>query len=766
MKNKKLQIILLVILLVAVLVGGIYFLTRSEDHDALENLGDSTNPSESNSTNLNWLTDERVQYRTLDAELQKGETMPFYGYSRFWLYEGQLCQLTYQKADGAYALTSMEDGTTLKTYERDCFAGEVNALSLDAEGNLWAIYSDFEQSVYRLGQCEPGKALAEAEPLSTLDAQRVFPTELTLWEDYAVIQYQDESFEQSLAILNRSDGSVQTIGGVNAFCVDNLGNLYCLSGNTDSGFALEKHSMKENRLLWSQTDLPFNPASLWYLDGGGLFLLSGLGTQQKVTAVEEETGALGAVLLDIWTDTDLGEDFTQYRGCCLGIGGSGRICLSVTDYNLNEGQQFCNRYTWCLEPFVPEVDPADMITLTITAPYPVDSMMGSVRMYQRQHPEVQVVWDTQYISREEYQANALQYREQLATRTMTGDTGDLQMIVGAGLAQEVITDTDAFMDLAPYLEQCSFKEELEWNLIETLRGKDDAIRALPLGIVPTYLMYNETLLQSLGNPIDPDTVTWSQLLDLALQWKEAGTNLSLTSCSPGDEENARVRLLTDLLLANLYGFGQEDGTVALDQPYFRELLQTLKALWDSPQLICSDGNYVVEGFFRNSLFASVLSNVSYSDRLGIAIVVPEREDVTICAAPLPWGEICKKQQSYAFCWGIPASSEHQEAAWDLLAFLISSEGLPDFMYSRDTAALNNAAQEGAYQEYLKIEGKECRTFFDQLQALRQLPISRFDEPYGWRDAVLVPIQDYLDGNATLDEAFSLATANWERLLKG
>ena len=31
MKNKKLQIILLVILLVAVLVGGIYFLTRSED---------------------------------------------------------------------------------------------------------------------------------------------------------------------------------------------------------------------------------------------------------------------------------------------------------------------------------------------------------------------------------------------------------------------------------------------------------------------------------------------------------------------------------------------------------------------------------------------------------------------------------------------------------------------------------------------------------------------------------------------------------------
>ena len=75
--------------------------------------------------------------------------------------------------------------------------------------------------------------------------------------------------------------------------------------------------MKENRLLWSQTDLPFNPASLWYLDGGGLFLLSGLGTQQKVTAVEEETGALGAVLLDIWTDTDLGRTSPSIEAAAL-----------------------------------------------------------------------------------------------------------------------------------------------------------------------------------------------------------------------------------------------------------------------------------------------------------------------------------------------------------------------------------------------------------------------------------------------------------------
>lgn len=766
MKKRNLQLLLLSIVLIAVLIVGIWFL-NSHNNTGLPTGSGETNPSAGIPEVENWLTDERVQYRTLEQEPQKGKVLPFLSYSRFWLCEDQLCLLTYNESDGSYELTSMEDGQVLKTYGSDCFAGEVNTLSLDSKGNLWAVYSDSQEGIYRLGLCEPGKNMEDAEPLTALDPQKVFPMELTLWEDFAVIQYRDETFRPCLALINRSDNSVQTISQAEYFCVDGQGNLYCLTGSMDSIYVLEKHSLKEKKLVWSQEDVPFFPTNLWYLDDGGLFLLSGYKDQMQITAVDVETGVLGEVLLDTGTDADLGEDFARYGYCYLGISNSGRICFSTTDYNLNEGQEFYDRYIWRLEPFVPQVDPADMVTLTITAPYPVDSIMGSVRMYQRQHPEVQVIWDTQYISREEYQANALQYKEQIATRTMTGDVGDLQMIVGAGLSQDIITDTDAFIDLAPYLEQCSFKDELEWNLLEALQGKDGTIRALPLGIVPTYLMYNETLLQSLGNPIDPDTVTWSQLLDLALQWKAEGTDLSLTSCSPDGEEGARFQLLSDLLLANLYGFQQEDGTVALDQPYFRELLQKLKELWGSPQLIRIDGNYVVEGFFQKSLFASVFSNVSYSDKLAVGgAVVPEREGITTCAAPLPWGETYKKQQGYAFCWGVSTFSENKDAAWGLLEFIISSNGLPGHTYSRDTETLNNVAQEGRYAEYQKMGLPEARDFFDQLQSLRQLPISRFDQPYGWTDAVLVPIQNYLDGNFTLDEALALASDNWERFING
>ena len=87
--------------------------------------------------------------------------------------------------------------------------------------------------------------------------------ELTLWEDFAVIQYRDETFRPCLALINRSDNSVQTISQAEYFCVDGQGNLYCLTGSMDSIYVLEKHSLKEKKLVWSQEDVPFFPTNLW-----------------------------------------------------------------------------------------------------------------------------------------------------------------------------------------------------------------------------------------------------------------------------------------------------------------------------------------------------------------------------------------------------------------------------------------------------------------------------------------------------------------------
>lgn len=763
-KNKNGIVILLCVALVAIIVAGVWFLTRNHT----SNDPPESKPSKTDAVNLDWLTDDRTQFNFLGQDVQEGTRLPNQSYSRFLEYDGQLCQFTYIEADESYQLTSMKDGQVLKTYDSDCFAGQVSTLSLDEDGNLWAIYWDDHTETYDLSLCEPGKATADPMPLDMLGEGYVSPIAFALWDNYAVVQYEtmiDDTFNSQLLILNRTDHTMKTISDVKYFCLDDSGYLYCLMEDANATVTLAKYVLTENDPLWVTKDLPIGASSLWYLHNAGLFLLSGFQEQWIITGINTETGVMGNVVLDIGTDTDIGKELSPFIGYNFGISTDGQIDISVIDYDLNSENPYCNRYTWKLEAFIPEIHSADAVTLTITSPYPVDSIMGSVRMYQRQHPEVQIVWDTQYSSREEFQKNILQYKEKLATRTMTGDVGDLQMIVGAGLSQEIITDTDAFSDLTPYLDQCSFKDELEQNLLETLRGKDAAIRALPLGVKPNYVVYNETLLQDLDNPFDPDTVTWSQLLDLALQWKQNGIDLSLTSTDPGDEENAKVRLLTELLLANLYGFQQEDGSVDLDQPYFRELIGKLKELWNTPQLIRTDGTHYTDGFFQRSIFAFIFSS-SFNDQLGVGTYMPEKEGITICAAPVPWGEIYKKQQGYGFCWGIPSSSKNKDAAWNLLEFMISSDGLPEHTYSQDACSLNNTSFEKQVAHFCDAHALESNEFSDQLQALRKVPISRFDEPYGWVDAVLTPIKEYLDGSRTLDDALALATDNWERFLKG
>ena len=126
-----------------------------------------------------------------------------------------------------------------------------------------------------------------------------------------------------------------------------------------------------------------------------------------------------------------------------------------------------------------------------------------------------MVWDVQYMSREELQANHQEYKDQLAIRVMAGDVGDLVMVTGSGLDEKTVTDTDAFADVSGYLEDCPFKEELDFNLPETLRGADGAIRAVPVAISPDYYLLNETLWKELGSPFDPNGVTWMELLDMA-----------------------------------------------------------------------------------------------------------------------------------------------------------------------------------------------------------------------------------------------------------
>ncbi len=802
--KKKVQLIALSILLVAVIAGGVWLvsggpgrrdaeLPDTPDIPDIPDIPDAPvedpgtpNGETEGAFNLAGLKPMHFSLRQKEEELPVSP-QGIVNIDTIFSYEDQFCLLTYRlgEADGDFAVdvVSILSGETLHSFPAEDFPVSYNfpdtyglvelgdnfaALAIDENGTLWAFYLFWEDSFEILiAPCKPGATEDDIVALCDLgDSSWPSPTKFLVRDGYAFLKS-----GLQLIIADLSDGThfEPTEGDrVTDFCPDDAGNIYYLRGNSGD---IEKYSLKDKKVLWTKrtSELPFLTGIdvISYVSPGGLFVSGANGPSDPggIYWMDPETGENYHELASFSLDVDgLPESFCTYQ---FAVDSQYRIYAAVYYYDFStedEEDYESVRSVYLLEPEIVDIAPEELVTLTITAPYEVDSVANAVRVYQRTHPEVAVVWDTQYISREEYQKNILEYRDQIAVRTMTGDVGDLQMISGAGLDQKIITDTDAYLDLSEYLKNCPFQEELGWNIIEALRGGDGAIRAVPLAASPSYYIWNMQLLEELGNPVDPNTVTWSELLDLALQWKEKGTRLSLMI--EADRQSREDTMLYQLLLANLYDAEQADGSIQLDQPYLRELLEKWKELHGSMQLVGRDdyGDFIRE---------DVLLSAPRSKRSGDAVnMLMYSENVVgeLLAAPMPKGEVNKKQQGYAFCWGIPAFSKNQEAAWELLEYLISSEGLPNYSYTDDTLVANTAAQENlfAYQNGLlwsmNDETEVAKKYFDQLCALQDTPYNSLSEPYGWASAVYTPIKAYIAGELTLDEAMETANTNWERFV--
>ncbi|MDE7004161.1 MAG: ABC transporter substrate-binding protein [Oscillospiraceae bacterium] len=535
-------------------------------------------------------------------------------------------------------------------------------------------------------------------------------------------------------------------------------------------YSLVKYSAEQKAELWrvSLDELLYRiPTDLSYTDGGGLFLLYGY--EKKLLQVSLETGE-AQLLVDLESDVAgldnwIGGDRT-YSSCA--VDGQNRLYFNVFSYDVSDKENPVYwRSLYVLEPDRVEVDPADMVTLTITAPYQVDSIAAAARNYLRDHPEVELVWDTQFLSREELQKNATEYKDQIALRVMTGDVGDLVMVTGSGLGTETMTETDAFADLSGYLDACPFRDELPDNLLNPLRGEDGAIRGLPLGVRPNYYVWNQELLDELN--IDPYTVTWSQLLDLALRWKEQGTDLSLKISDAGiGMYGSKEQIVQDILLGNLYDLPQANGSVRLDQPYLRQLLEKFKALSGSTQLLRSDGNAS-----KALILSGGMDSGYVSDRVRRMEMAEDKHGLRLQAAPYPLGEVSEKRQGYAFCWAISQRSKNQAAAWKFLQYLASADAMTlesSYSYTRDTLPANTAAQE-RYLEYYKLQWKgqgsdpeQMEAHFRQMQKAMNVPYVRFDQITGLYPAVVEPLGQYVSDELTLDEAMEQADSNWARFL--
>ena len=783
MKNKKFQLAALGTLLAAVIAVGAWLVLRTPGESAPD-----TPPADSGGVQT------PVEFQPFDISsfqltayrpVRQAEDRPLISppmtripQPEAFFFENQPCVFSYHQGkseeDFSLDIVSMASGEILRTYgSEEFYEGNYFAtLAFNQDGTLWCAYYEWESERVVVAPCRQGV---------TEDDVFYFPSDMA---PYAMA-VRDDCFVLSFYgagthLLDTSSGTVEaaaTWENIKSFCFGEDGSLYLLVMEPDGlsfNRSLVKYSPEQQTDLWRVSLEPgdfayryWQPSGISYTEGGGLFLLYGY--EKKLLWVDPATGE-AQLLVDLESDVAgldnwIGGDRT-YSSCA--VDGQNRLyfnCLSFDVSDKDNPVYWRNLYV--LEPDRAEVNPADVVTLTITAPYKVESVAAAARNYLRDHPEVELVWDTQFISREELQKNAMEYKDQIALRLMTGDVGDRVMVTGPGLGTETMTETDAFADLSGYLDACPFRDELPDNLLEPLQGEDGAIRGLPLGVLPTYYVWNQELLDELG--IDPYTVTWSQLLDLALEWKEQGTDLSLEISDAGiGMYGSQEQIFQDILLANLYDLPQANGSVRLDQPYLRQLLEKLKALSGSTQLLRSDGDAS-----KTLILSGGMDNGNVSDRVHRIEMATSNHGIRLQAAPYPLGEMSEKRQGYAFCWAISQRSKNQGAAWEFLQYLASADAMTlesDYSYTRDTLPANTAAQE-RWLEYCspQWEGnghmpEQIEVYFRQIQKAMNVPYVRFDQITGWYPAVAEPLGQYVSDELTLDEAMEQAGSSWERFL--
>ena len=339
-------------------------------------------------------------------------------------------------------------------------------------------------------------------------------------------------------------------------------------------------------------------------------------------------------------------------------------------------------------------------TLTVTASYRQDYLENAVRMYQADHPEVEIKWDTLYNTRNEFRPHADEAGQKILTKIMANDVGDIVSVAGMGFGYKDVLETDAFLDLTDRIKGSKYYDQLNKNVLNaiTLDGK---LRALPAGTAHPILRYTNTLDPDLQ--VDND-ITWNEILQIGLDYPDKFLF--------GSVENGRDRVLvSNLFEANIYDMVDfEAKTANLHEPWFMEALEKLRAVYrqgNLTTLIPLTFNYNVDYsnrdyFFECLTMQGVIENYTteYEDANG---------EVTLMS--MPRGEKSSNRFAYAFqMYAISSNSKKQDAAWDLLEFLVSFE--PQMLIELNAVPVNLQATNTRLWWYFDNPIEELERQFD------------------------------------------------------
>ena len=239
---------------------------------------------------------------------------------------------------------------------------------------------------------------------------------------------------------------------------------------------------------------------------------------------------------------------------------------------------------------------------------------------------------------------------------MAGDVGDVVSLSGEGLPVQNFLQSDALLDLTPYLEESGISTTLNPSILEAVE-MNGATRGLPVTYQVPCLVADGALAEKLGVNLD-GLDSWADVFNLLPRLKESSSETPLFNSS----KNLVAQAMVASCMPQLIDVSKK--TVSLNQDWFRETLESFKAVQDDPMLVKMQD---LSGFdwLAGSMFAPYeLGNGYLVDDFSRAEDYPEQKFL-----PMPGGQTFECSDIY----GIAASSDNPDAAWKFLEYLYSEE---------------------------------------------------------------------------------------------
>lgn len=674
MKNKKLsKNIVLSVILVLILLGGTIFLSsRNTSNSKVA----SSNDSEVSNSEEN--TDSTVQTNAEDKSdnkdnkdkdnKDKKSTNKFYHNELIQFAEvnettGVTCiyqvfnnkNVKLKFTEEGYDIINIEDNTKIGNLSKD-ISQNTDCLYFDNEGNVYSFTYGISQNnatiniydkEYKLISGPIDIGCLEINSKGYMACEKIMAD-----KDYIYLFNSN-----TLCIVKKNGELYRKYNCINDFTIDGIGNLYIVYANDPkyrSYKGFDKIRMKYDDKVYSMKVTNAYDDIYYNQETNMLYMIN----DKSIDKYSASEGRYMSKIFNIYEDASFLMDDIHLANFC--VDKNDNVYMSALMKNDGEDSIY-NYYKY--EKVYGTKDEIP-VTLTITVPFKNEFISDCVVRFEKDFPDQNIELDYAYNNADEFRQHAMQYRQQMITKIIAGDIGDIVMTGGSGLSILDVYKTDAFLDLTDYIEKDKNIDKLNKNALEgaTING---AIRGIPFSISCNGCEVSVEVAEKLGIDADTFDYKWSDILSLIDELE----NTEYYLFAENDIESVFNTMLV-CNMSDLVDFDKKEFN--FKEEWFKNLMIEFKQASSSQNFLQDQEGY--EKNYGKALVCYRALNHDYKDIISSYCMDGEIDDISMFIKPVLKGELSANRIGYAAnMYSINGRSENIDNAWKFLSYMMDDK---------------------------------------------------------------------------------------------